>query len=80
MDELKLSDREKKIYEMLSYNADTMIVDIYGALKPNYPAPTLREQQQFLGVHITRLNKKLTGGSVRPGIARGSYRLYLANS
>jgi hypothetical protein len=75
--ELRMSGKEKIVYDEMSYNHDTLVVDLFRALYPNVPAPDLRRQHMMVGKFISRLNDKLVGGKIKPGHARASYRLYL---
>lgn len=80
MEQVKFSDKERLVYEALSFNEDTLIVDLWARISPGKPAPALRGQQMAVGKYISRLNQKLTSSRAGPGVARASYRLYFAKS
>lgn len=81
---LDLTEREQKIYDMLRAapknlvgdGMDVPVTTLYSATgHPKWKSP--RGQQQFLGAYFSRLNVKLApkGFEIKPGVARGTYRL-----
>lgn len=74
-----LSLQERHLYWKMMDGAEAPIRILYRALTKQWPPPTMqiREQQQFIGPYIARLNAKLRlrGMQAAPGIARNSYRI-----
>lgn len=78
--EVHFSDRESKLYNMLSREArDVKMSVLFRAVAGRWPETTesMRVQQQRLGPYISRMNKKLVARRqlVAPGVHRHTYRL-----
>ena len=83
-----LSDSEIRLFVQLrghhfdswgrSEAGDVPIRMLYRALTKRWPAPTmtLRQQQQYVGPFLSRMNAKLESQKLRavPGVARNTYR------
>jgi len=77
MDETTMTPMQRKLFSHLRSGRDVTISKLHHALYGTSTVTPTRQQQQ-LGPHIGRLNARLEpqGFRVRPGVARGSYRLY----
>lgn len=78
--EVHFSDRENKLYNMLSREArDVKMSVLFRAVAGRWPESTesMRMQQQRISPYISRMNKKLEPKRQRvtPGVCRNSYRL-----
>ena len=76
--ELTLPRREQDLYDLLAGKGDVPIAAIYQAMGgPEDRDP--RYHQQYLGIHVTRLNRRLKNMrmKVKPGEARGTYTLVI---
>ena len=81
MRDLHLTDTEARVYNMLSrYEPDDVKLSVlFRAVARRWPQPTEtpRTQQQRIGPHIARLNRKIAATKKRivPGVSRRSYRI-----
>lgn len=75
-EELKLTVSERALMLALRKDEDVSIDTLFKALygSDNRSFPRAR-RQNYIGSHISRINKKLTDAVIRPGDARYSYRL-----
>ncbi len=75
----ELSDQQGRVFEALSAtpNEDVPMAALYQCAKgrTDLPLPTNREQQQYLGPFIVRINLKLNGQRIEPGKTKRTYRL-----
>lgn len=72
-----LPPRLKQLYALLPRDKDVPILDIYRAMFPHGTPAELRYAQQYMGTHITKLNRRLRRHKevVKPGRLKGTYRL-----
>lgn len=74
--DLVLPKREQDLYDLLAGKGDVAIDDLFRDMGgPEYDES--RNRQQWLGPYVTKLNRRLKKLKikVRPGVARGTYRL-----
>jgi hypothetical protein len=71
---------QTRIWDLLSGGAEYRITSLYCIVtfKNNTSTIAPRRQQQVVGRVISRINKRIEGDGLRikPGEARGTYRLY----
>lgn len=75
---LELPPKQQQLYDLLKGNGDVRILDMHACVYgETADARELRNAQQRLGPHITRINRRLRGHGqvVRPGDLKGTYRL-----
>lgn len=73
--EAGLTPREQDLYALLRGGADVKIDDLFSAA--DGPPELPYNRQMWLGPYITKLNRRIKNHKlkVRPGVARGTYRL-----
>lgn len=71
----KLSAKQQRIFNAFhKFDFDVAIAHLYAVAFGGSAADT-REMQQKLGPYITRINKKLKAGQIKPGDLKQTYRL-----
>lgn len=73
-----LPRRQQELYDLLAGKGDVPILDIYGHMGgPADHVGDPRYAQQWLGSHVTRLNRRLAARGLRvcPGRLKGTYAL-----
>lgn len=71
----KLSRTQKTLVDALPRDVDVSIVDIYNAVYPDDRNFSVREMQQRIGAHISRINRKFVFDRIKPGRTKQTYRL-----
>lgn len=73
----ELTDRQKRLRDMVSKNGGARIEDLYVALRGERKLTSMRVMQQKLGGLIQRTNSKLAlcGQRIIPGTTKGTYVL-----
>lgn len=58
-------------------DTDIPLAELYQCAKgrSDIPLPTSREQQQYVGSFVSRINARIEGRHIKPGAARRTYRL-----
>jgi hypothetical protein len=74
--EIELPRKLRLLYEALNGKGDVAIDTLYDLLfEGENRAEDKRNQQQWLGPVIVRLNRRLPDEAVKPGALKGTYRL-----
>lgn len=79
-EDLKLTASERALMAALTVGTDvsidTLFDALYGPSQPDARMPfTPARKQNYIGSHISRINKKLADALIKPGVARYTYRL-----
>lgn len=73
----QLTDKQRALYDALKHGGEVQISELHDVLfGPEATAGfSPHEQQQRVGAHISRLNRRMFGGRVIPGKMKRTYVL-----